>query len=119
MNAASDAVFHSRAVRSMGTPIEDDPDPMVHQQLARLLFLSEIVELKSKRILEFGCGSGLNCDFLMRRHKARAVVGFDVSKESVELAQRQYDGLTLECYDACDASLDVSRGTWDLIVSFE
>jgi hypothetical protein len=42
MNAASDAVFHSRAVRSTGMPIEDDPDPIVHQQLARLLFLPEL-----------------------------------------------------------------------------
>ena len=119
MNAASDAVFHSRAVRSMGTPIEDDPDPMVHQQLARLLFLSELVDLKSKRVLEFGCGSGLNCDFLQQRYQPRAVLGFDISKDSVELAQEQYTGLTLRCADACDSSLDLSMGAWDIIVSFE
>jgi SAM-dependent methyltransferase len=119
MNTVSDAVFHSRAVRSMGIPIENDPDPMVHQQLARLLFLSEIVDFKSKRVLEFGCGSGLNCDFLQRRYKPLAVVGFDISKDCVELAQTQYSGLTVMCADACDSLLDLSVGAWDLIVSFE
>jgi SAM-dependent methyltransferase len=119
MSSNSDSVFHSRAVRSTKISIEDDPDVMVHQQLARLLFLPQVVELKSKRILEFGCGSGLNCDFLLRRHNPRAVVGFDVSKDSVELAQRQYDGLTVKCDDACDPSLDLDSGTWDLVVSFE
>lgn len=119
MNSASDAVFHSRAVRSMRIPIEDDPDPMVHQQLARLLFLSEIVDFKSKRVLEFGCGSGLNCDFLLQRYEPLAVVGFDMSTDCVELAQTQYSGLTVMCADACDSLLDLSMGTWDLIVSFE
>lgn len=119
MNAASDAVFHSRAVRSTGMPIEDDPDPMVHQQLARLLFLPVLVDLKSKRVLEFGCGSGLNCDFLQQRYQPRVVVGFDISKDSVELAQKQYTGLTVRCADACDSSLDLSIGAWDLIISFE
>ena len=119
MNAASDAVFHWRAVRSTGMPIEDDPDPMVHQQLARLLFLPELVDLKSKRVLEFGCGSGLNCDFFRQRYQPRVVVGFDISKDSVELAQKQYTGLTVRCADACDSSLDLSTGAWDLVVSFE
>lgn len=119
MNAASDAVFHSRAIRSTGIPIENDPDPMVHQQLARLLFLGRLVDVKSKRVLEFGCGSGLNCDFLRQRCQPRAVVGFDISADSVRLAQEQYDDLTVLCADACDPSLDVSAGTWDLIVSFE
>jgi SAM-dependent methyltransferase len=119
MSFHADSVFHSRAVRSTRIAIENDPDVMVHQQLARMLFLSQIVELESKRILEFGCGSGLNCDFLMRRHKPRAMVGFDVSNASIELAQRQYEGLTVERADACDSLLDLSPGTWDLIVSFE
>jgi len=119
MSSHADSVFHSRAVRSTRIAIEDDPDVMVHQQLARLLFLSEIVELKSKRILEFGCGSGLNCDFLMKRFKPRAVLGFDVSQDSVELAQNQYTDIKVRCADACDSSLDLDRGTWDLVVSFE
>jgi SAM-dependent methyltransferase len=119
VSSISDAVFHSRAVRSTRMPIENDPDPMVHQQLARLFFLCDLVDLNSKRVLEFGCGSGLNCDFLQRRRKPRAVLGFDVSKNSVELAKKQYSGLAVSCADACDPLLDLSVGAWDVVVSFE
>jgi hypothetical protein len=34
-----DNVFHSRAIRSKSRRIEDDPEPMVQQQLARLPIL--------------------------------------------------------------------------------
>jgi SAM-dependent methyltransferase len=116
----SDSVFHSRAVRASGYAIEDDPEPMVHQQLARLLFLSQLVEVRGKRILEFGCGTGLNCAFLQNKDSgAKEVLGFDISEDSVVLAQQNHPGVHVFCADACDLALNVSPGTWDLIVSFE
>jgi 2-polyprenyl-3-methyl-5-hydroxy-6-metoxy-1,4-benzoquinol methylase len=115
----SNSVFHSRAVRSTQHPIENDPDPMVHQQLARLLFIPQILELKGKRVLEFGCGSGLNCSFLQSRAEVREIVGFDVSRESIALAKKQYPDINVLCADACDRALQISPGYWDVILSFE
>lgn len=115
----SNAVFHSRAVRSSRHPIENDPDPMVHQQLARLLFLSQVLDLKGKRVLEFGCGSGLNCAYLQSQAEVREIVGFDVSPESVALAKKQYPHIRVLCADACDPALSISPGEWDVILSFE
>jgi 2-polyprenyl-3-methyl-5-hydroxy-6-metoxy-1,4-benzoquinol methylase len=117
--AISNSVFHSRAVRSTRYPIEDDPDPMVHQQLARLLFLPRVMDLKNKRVLEFGCGSGLNCAFLREEMGIRKIVGFDISQESIDLAKRQYCSIEVLCADACDPNLNISPGQWDVIVSFE
>src|ERR1700719_5252822 len=99
----SDSIFHSRAVRSTRYPIENDPDPMVHQQLARLLFLPQILELKDKRVLEFGCGSGLNCAFLQAETAVKEIVGFDVSPDSIAFAKKQYTGINVFCADACDS----------------
>jgi len=111
MESKADDVFHSRAVRALHIPIENDPDPMVHQQLARLLFLPKIVELKNKRVLEFGCGSGLNCAYLQARTEIAEIVGFDVSGESVALARKQYPEIKVFRGDACDQSLDISPGS--------
>ena len=115
----SNSVFHSRAVRSTRHPIENDPDPMVQQQLARLLFLPNILELKGKRVLEFGCGSGLNCSFLRSRAEVHEIVGFDVSEESIALAKKQYPDIDVFGADACDPALQISPGNWDVILSFE
>jgi 2-polyprenyl-3-methyl-5-hydroxy-6-metoxy-1,4-benzoquinol methylase len=117
VSSIPDSVFHSRAIRTKGVRIEDDPEPMVQQQLARLMFVSKQMELKGKRILEFGCGEGLNCAFLA--NQAAAICGFDVSEGSVRLAKEHYPQMPFLVADACDPGLDISAGSWDVVVSFE
>jgi SAM-dependent methyltransferase len=119
MNAVSDSVFHSRAIRTAGISIEDDPEPMVQQQLARLFFLTKKLELRGKRVLEFGCGSGFNCAFVKEQLGATHVTGFDVSADSVAIAKDQYPDVDLRVADACDSRLSIEPGTWDVVVSFE
>jgi len=119
MTAISDSVFRFRAVRSIGIPIEDDPDVMVHQQLARLIFLRDFVGVEGCKALEFGCGSGLNCEFLMRHCGVKEVVGFDISEDAVDLAREQYAYLTFVRGDACDPALDIRRGSWDRVIACE
>lgn len=117
MPTIPDSVFHSRAIRTKGVRIEDDPEPMVQQQLARLMFVSRHLELKGKRILEFGSGEGLNCAFLGK--EAADICGFDLSEGSVRLAEEQYPGITFLVANACDPRLDISAGSWDVVLSFE
>lgn len=117
MTEIPDSLFHSRAIRAKGVRIEDDPEPMVQQQLARLMFASTHMELKDKRILEFGCGEGLNCDFLAS--KAASICGFDLSESCVLLARERYPHIQFLSADGCDPQLDISAGSWDVVVSFE
>lgn len=109
-----DDVFHSRAIRSLTHSLEDDPDVMVHQQLARLRFFEESVGVAGQRVLDFGCGSGFNCHEL---NGAKEILGFDVSEASVQLARQSFPNCEFVVGDACSAAL--SLGQWDRLLCCE
>lgn len=48
----NDSVFHSRAVRTRGASIDDDPEVMVHQQVARLRFFEGLLGADGLRTLD-------------------------------------------------------------------
>jgi 2-polyprenyl-3-methyl-5-hydroxy-6-metoxy-1,4-benzoquinol methylase len=112
-----DDVFHSRAVPTMSVALENDPDVMVHQQLARLRFFESQIGARSCRILEFGCGTGFNCHYL--NSQASKVIGFDPSEEAVGIARSRYPDVEFRVEDACSPDLSIEPGTWDRIVAFE
>ena len=109
-----DDVFHSRAIPNLKHSLEEDPDVMVHQQLARLRFFQEIAGVDNCRVLDFGCGSGFNANALTT---ASEVLGFDVSPEAIGFAQRAFPRCRFLVADACDPNL--SLGQWDRIVCCE
>jgi 2-polyprenyl-3-methyl-5-hydroxy-6-metoxy-1,4-benzoquinol methylase len=115
---ADDRVFAARAVRSPGTAVESDPEPMVQQQYARLNFFEHQLGTDARRILDWGCGSGFNCQCLLRTPD-REVVGFDISPEAIELARRCYPGIDFRVADACDPELDLGAYSWDRVISCE
>lgn len=47
------------------------------------------------RILEYGCGIGLNLPYLQKAFPNSNIYGFDISKESLELAQKQNPTVTV------------------------
>jgi SAM-dependent methyltransferase len=112
-----DRVFRFRAVRSPCTRMDDDPEPMVQQQVARLRFFEGRLGAGARRILDWGCGSGFNCPSLLA--EGREVVGFDVSSAAIRLARRSFRGVDFRVADACDPGLDLEPGTWDRIFSCE
>jgi SAM-dependent methyltransferase len=114
---SDDRVFRFRAVRSPGTRLEDDPEPMVQQQAARLRFFEDRLGAGARRILDWGCGSGFNCSWLLR--EGRQVVGFDVSPAAIGLARRSFPTVEFRVADACDSALDLEPRTWDRILSCE
>src|ERR1700680_978585 len=107
MATIADSIFHSRAIRTSGLRIEDDPEPMVQQQLARLKFMAKALDLRGKRVLEFGCGTGFNVAFIKAELGASDVAGFDNSAGSIALAKRQFPCADLLVGDACDPSLHI------------
>src|SRR4051812_10910520 len=117
--AFADSVFHSRAVCTPGVPIDDDPEPMVHQQFARLRFFEQVLGAAGLRALDWGCGSGYNCRWLADEGKAESVLGFDLSADAVGLARQTYPGIDFEAADACSPPLSLRPGEWDRILSCE
>jgi SAM-dependent methyltransferase len=115
----ADQAFRFRAVRSPGTSVQDDPEPMVQQQLARLGFFNRLLGAAGCRVLDWGCGSGFNCQWLKHSAGARDVLGFDVSPDAVNLAHQSFPDLDFLVADACDPALSLGPGTWDRILSCE
>jgi SAM-dependent methyltransferase len=114
-----ESVFRFRAVPSGRVPLEDDPEPMVQQQLARLHFFQRQVGALGRRVLDWGCGSGFNCDWLLQEGGVAEVAGFDLSPDAIELARRAYSDVTFFVADACDPTLQLRPGRWDRILSCE
>jgi SAM-dependent methyltransferase len=122
MNASlgtDDRVFRFRAIPSHGVAVDDDPEPMVQQQLARLYFFKEIVGAAGCRLLDWGCGSGFNAPWLVRQAEASEVVGFDLSDAAIGLARATYPSFPFLIADACDPDLAIQPGSWDRILSCE
>ena len=115
----TDDVFSFRAVRSLDTTLENDPDPMVQQQYARLRFFQSVASAEGTRVLDWGCGSGFNCQWLRESAGAREILGFDLCDDAVSLARRSFPELRFEVGDACDPALDLNAGCWDRILSCE
>jgi SAM-dependent methyltransferase len=115
----SSSVYRFRAIPTVHTALENDPEPMVQQQLARLYFFADRVGIDGARILDWGCGAGYNCSWLEQTGLAREVVGFDYCADAVTLAQTAFPGLDFRVADACAADLDLEAGSWDRILSCE
>jgi SAM-dependent methyltransferase len=114
-----ESVFRFRAVPSGNVPIEDDPEPMVQQQLARLHFFRRQVGSRGQRVLDWGCGSGFNCAWLLQQGEAAEVAGFDCSADAIALARRAYPDVDFSVSDACDPTLALNPGRWERILSCE
>ena len=72
---ADDRVFRFRAVCSTSTRLEDDPEPMVQQQTARLRFFEDRLGAGARRILDWGCGSDFNCPRLLAEGREAVGIG--------------------------------------------
>lgn len=103
--ASTDSVFHSRAIPSSSN-LENDPDVMVHQQLARLYFFEKLVGTAGKSVLDFGCGSGFNCHIIAKHAK---VSGFDFSANAVALASAKFPDCDFVVADGCSPTLDLGQ----------
>lgn len=114
-----ESVYRFRAVPSGRVPLEDDPEPMVQQQLARLHFFEREVGVLGRRVLDWGCGSGFNCAWLRYEAGAAEVAGFDLSADAIALAQRAHPAIVFTVADACAPDLHLRPGRWDRILSCE
>jgi ubiquinone/menaquinone biosynthesis C-methylase UbiE len=112
--------FQHRAVRNQRTSEENDPDPMVQQQLARLFFFMRKNQgLQNARILDWGCGSGFNCGWLKSNSSAEKITGIDISPATIDLARQMFPNCEFLVADACSQSLNIECERWTHIISCE
>ena len=56
----------------------------------KIKILSDIVKRRNQKlkILEYGCGTGRNLPYIVEAFRESSVFGFDISKESLEIARQ-------------------------------
>ena len=119
MKPQDESVFRFRAVRSGQFSLGEDPEPMIQQQLARLNFFEGSVGSAGCSVLDWGCGTGYNCSWLISVGRAKEAVGFDSSEDSIAIAKATEPGIEFIVADSCDPELQIRPGYWDRIISCE
>lgn len=71
------------------------------------------------RLLDLGCGTGLELGPLFRRFPEMAVTGIDLTRAMLEKLREKYPGKALTLLEGDYLSMDLGQGQYDLAVSFQ
>ena len=74
-------------------------------QERRMEILAEVGDLRTAKILDFGCGTGHLLDFLRRTRFSGEYVGYDLSSDMIALATRKFPDARFETRDVLDSGL--------------
>jgi SAM-dependent methyltransferase len=75
--------------------------------------------MRGEYVLEFGCGSGLNCAYLSEKTQLRHISGFDRCSDAVALARSQFPHRHFMVADGCDPNLSIAPNSWGVVFSTE
>jgi SAM-dependent methyltransferase len=113
-------VGSGRAIpQDVGRDLDDDPAMMVQEQIARMKFFSEKVDVVGRSMLDLGCGTGFNYVYATDKLKARNVHGVDISASAVSYAKTVYPTGSFAQGDICSETLDCGIASWDTVVCCE
>lgn len=105
-----------RSKPTLSTFIQYDPESQFELATKRLRQLSEIVDLKEKKVLEVGCGRGYLSKVLSSEYSC-SVVGIDIREHVEWQALRNPPNLDYLALDLSERN-PFQAGSFDLIVSF-
>ena len=108
-----------RAKPKGGLDLDDDESTMVQEQIARLRYFSANVDLDNKTVLDWGCGTGFNCEYMRKKFGVKRALGVDISLPTVEFARQSYPECEFEVGDVCDSSLNFGYEQWDYVICCE
>jgi len=82
-------------------------------------WMAELLPASTESLLDIGCGSGLELDYIFKRFPNLQTVGVDLSKEMLrKLCTKHHDkNLSLVCQDYF--AYDMGKGRFDAVVSFQ
>ena len=80
---------------------------------------AEILPLDCRKILDLGCGTGLELDRIWKRNPDIEVTGVDLCQSMLDKLREKHSDkqLTIVCEDYFQ--YDFGRGKWDTVISFE
>jgi len=97
-------------------PGHPELDNLFQEHVIRYLFSSQFI--KSKTVLDAGCGTGYG-SYILAQNKAKKVVGIDNSKEAIEYCKNNYQSKNLEFKIGDCEELNFSDSSFDVVASFE
>jgi len=98
---------------------EDESSGMIHEQLARLKFAESLIDMKGKRILDFGCGTGYDSYYISKRQSPELVVGLDILEESIAYCKRHHSTSKTKYYVQDCLVHNPKFGLFDVVISCE
>lgn len=72
--------------------------------------------MKTKEILEIGCGQGFNT-YLLSKNKLNSVIGIDLSVKDIKIAQQRYPGITFSMMNA--EKLKFKDNSFDYVIALQ
>lgn len=85
--------------------------------------ISRLPGIKDKKVLEIGCGNGMQSIYLLKKYEPNHITGIDINKHSINIARNQKDEHNLERIDFyVDNAQDLSNipdSTIDVVVNIE
>lgn len=85
-----------------------------HSHLEKPAMYSMLGDIKNKKILCLGCGAGEECEYLLSQG-AKQVVGIDISKSLIKIAQKSYPHIKFSVMDM--EKIDYSDSSFDFVYS--
>jgi SAM-dependent methyltransferase len=99
--------------------LENESSHFVHEQLARLKFIESCINLRGKRVLDIGCGTGYSCFYVRERSQAREVVGLDSNEHAIRYCTTHYPAPGVEYVVHDCLTFDPALGLFDVVICNE
>jgi ubiquinone/menaquinone biosynthesis C-methylase UbiE len=82
-------------------------------------YITSVIDLRGKDVLEVGCGRGGGASFIMRYLKPNSLVGVDITTNAIRFCNQHYDikGLSFVLNNA--ESLQFNDNTFDVVINIE
>jgi len=85
--------------------------------------ISKLPDLKNKKVLEIGCGNGMQSIYLFKEYKPEHITGIDINQYSISIAREEKEKLKLNNIDFfVDNAQDISNiadNSIDIVVNIE
>jgi SAM-dependent methyltransferase len=114
-----DRVHVFRAKPQGGADLDNDASTMVQEQIARIKYFLADVNLQGRSLLDWGCGTGFNCEYARTKYGVSRTLGVDISAPTIQFARQTYPDCEYVVGDVCDPNLDVGNEEWDYVICCE
>lgn len=92
--------------------------PCLLDHLARYKFALTKLSFVKKRVLDNACGTGYG-SLMIATNGAKKVIGIDLSSEVIKRNKDNFNAKNLSFYSMNSEELDLLKGSFDIVLSFE